>query len=244
MNNVVAVEIPDGVDGDAVRGALLQDFGIEIGTSFGPLHGRVWRIGTMGANARLDTVLTTLAALEQVLRRAGAPGARRRRRRRGLPGLVSGLMLDVHTAARRIMARCDELAAYTSMTDGIERVYLSPEHARVNRLAAALDARGRAGHVAGRGRQPVRAPGRAGPGGAVAAARVAPGHRAATPAGTTGSSACSWRSRWSARCGPRSARSASGSTSSPSGTRRAPGSAPRCSVSPRWPAAGTRRGGT
>ena len=45
-------------------------------------------------------------------------------------------MLDVHTAARRIMARCDELAAYTSMTDGIERVYLSPEHARVNRLAA------------------------------------------------------------------------------------------------------------
>jgi (S)-ureidoglycine-glyoxylate aminotransferase len=72
MNNVVAVEIPDGVDGDVVRGALLQDFGIEIGTSFGPLHGRVWRIGTMGANARLDTVLTTLAALEQVLRRAGA----------------------------------------------------------------------------------------------------------------------------------------------------------------------------
>jgi len=55
-----------------VRGAMLQDFGIEIGTSFGPLHGRVWRIGTMGANARLDTVLTTLAALEQVLRRAGA----------------------------------------------------------------------------------------------------------------------------------------------------------------------------
>jgi (S)-ureidoglycine-glyoxylate aminotransferase len=72
MNNVVAVEIPDGVDGDGVRGALLQDFGIEIGTSFGPLHGRVWRIGTMGYNARKDTVLTTLAALEQVLRRAGA----------------------------------------------------------------------------------------------------------------------------------------------------------------------------
>ncbi|WP_445442112.1 pyridoxal-phosphate-dependent aminotransferase family protein [Clavibacter sp. km1a] len=73
MNNVVAVEIPDGVDGDGVRGALLADFGIEIGTSFGPLHGRVWRIGTMGYNARKDTVLTTLAALEQVLRRAGAP---------------------------------------------------------------------------------------------------------------------------------------------------------------------------
>jgi (S)-ureidoglycine-glyoxylate aminotransferase len=72
MHNVVAVEIPAGVDGDGVRAALLRDYGIEIGTSFGPLHGRVWRIGTMGVNARRDAVLTTLAALEQVLRRAGA----------------------------------------------------------------------------------------------------------------------------------------------------------------------------
>lgn len=72
MTNVVAVEIPEGVVGDAVRSELLSDFGIEIGTSFGPLHGRVWRIGTMGYNARTDAVLTTLAALEAVLRRHGA----------------------------------------------------------------------------------------------------------------------------------------------------------------------------
>ncbi|WP_291049938.1 alanine--glyoxylate aminotransferase family protein [Herbiconiux sp.] len=72
MNNVVAVRIPSGVNGDAVRGELLEDFGIEIGTSFGPLHGKVWRIGTMGYNARKDAVLTTLASLEQVLRRQGA----------------------------------------------------------------------------------------------------------------------------------------------------------------------------
>ncbi|WP_253945132.1 alanine--glyoxylate aminotransferase family protein [Nocardioides sp. zg-DK7169] len=71
MHNVVAVEIPDGVGDDRTRAALLEDFGIEIGTSFGPLHGRVWRIGTMGVNARRDAVLTTLAALEQVLRGAG-----------------------------------------------------------------------------------------------------------------------------------------------------------------------------
>ncbi|WP_240644152.1 pyridoxal-phosphate-dependent aminotransferase family protein [Antribacter gilvus] len=71
MNNVVAVRIPAGVDGDGVRAALLTDFGIEIGTSFGPLHGVVWRIGTMGYNARRDAVLLTLAALEQVLRRSG-----------------------------------------------------------------------------------------------------------------------------------------------------------------------------
>jgi len=72
MHNVVAAFIPDGVDGEAVRAELLGAHGIEIGTSFGPLHGRVWRIGTMGANARLDTVLVTLSALEQVLRRHGA----------------------------------------------------------------------------------------------------------------------------------------------------------------------------
>jgi (S)-ureidoglycine-glyoxylate aminotransferase len=71
MNNVVGVEIPAGINGDAARAAMLSDYGIEIGTSFGPLHGRVWRIGTMGYNARRDTVLLTLAALEQVLRRGG-----------------------------------------------------------------------------------------------------------------------------------------------------------------------------
>ncbi len=71
MHNVVGVHIPDGVDGERVRRALLEDFAIEIGTSFGPLHGRIWRIGTMGYNARKDAVLTTLAALEQVLRAEG-----------------------------------------------------------------------------------------------------------------------------------------------------------------------------
>ena len=71
MNNVVGVEIPAVVNGDRARGEMLDQFGIEIGTSFGPLHGKIWRIGTMGYNARTDAVLTTLAALEQVLRRNG-----------------------------------------------------------------------------------------------------------------------------------------------------------------------------
>lgn len=67
MNNVVGVYIPDNVNGDAVRLELLNRFGIEIGTSFGPLHGKIWRIGTMGYNARQECVLTTLAALEVIL---------------------------------------------------------------------------------------------------------------------------------------------------------------------------------
>lgn len=67
MPNVTGVHIPDGVAGDRVRSALLADFNVEIGTSFGPLQGKVWRIGTMGVNARKDAVLTTLGALEAVL---------------------------------------------------------------------------------------------------------------------------------------------------------------------------------
>lgn len=72
MANVVGVYVPPEVVGDAVRRDLLVDFGIEIGTSFGPLHGKIWRIGTMGYNARKDCVLTTLAALESVLLANGA----------------------------------------------------------------------------------------------------------------------------------------------------------------------------
>jgi (S)-ureidoglycine-glyoxylate aminotransferase len=67
MPNVTGVHIPPGVDGEKVRRALLSQFNIEIGTSFGPLHGRIWRIGTMGYNARKDAVVETLAALEKVL---------------------------------------------------------------------------------------------------------------------------------------------------------------------------------
>ncbi|EIC07352.1 amidase, hydantoinase/carbamoylase family [Microbacterium laevaniformans OR221] len=42
----------------------------------------------------------------------------------------------IATAARRVMARCEELARVSADAASIERVYLSPEHARVNRLAA------------------------------------------------------------------------------------------------------------
>ena len=87
MNNVVGVVIPDGINGDGARTSMLEDFGIEIGTSFGPLHGKVWRIGTMGYNARKDAVLTTLAALEQVLRIGG---------HRLTPGSGVGSALEVY----------------------------------------------------------------------------------------------------------------------------------------------------
>jgi (S)-ureidoglycine-glyoxylate aminotransferase len=71
MPNVTAIVIPEGVDGDRVRTRMRTDFEIEIGTAFGPLAGKVWRIGAMGVNAQKAPVLTTMAALEAVLRRDG-----------------------------------------------------------------------------------------------------------------------------------------------------------------------------
>lgn len=71
MNNVLGVVIPPQVHGEQVRQMMLNDFAIEIGTSFGPLQGKIWRIGTMGYNARKDCVLQTLTALEAVLNRLG-----------------------------------------------------------------------------------------------------------------------------------------------------------------------------
>lgn len=71
MHNVVGIEIPAGVDGERVRAAMREEFQIEIGSSFGALAGRIWRIGTMGYNCRKDAVLTTLGALEAVLRGEG-----------------------------------------------------------------------------------------------------------------------------------------------------------------------------
>ncbi len=71
MTNVTGIVIPGGVDGEAVRAAMRIDFGIEIGSSFGPLHGKIWRIGAMGHNATKPKVLQTLGAFEAVLRGAG-----------------------------------------------------------------------------------------------------------------------------------------------------------------------------
>jgi aspartate aminotransferase-like enzyme len=78
LSCITPVIVPDGVDELRVRRRLVDDFAIEIGAAFGPLQGKIWRIGTMGYSARRQNVLACLAALEHVLRAEGvtaAPGA-------------------------------------------------------------------------------------------------------------------------------------------------------------------------
>ncbi|MEC1471696.1 alanine--glyoxylate aminotransferase family protein [Bacillus haynesii] len=72
LPTVTCVKVPDRVDADLVRKLMLDDFGVEIASSFGPLAGKIWRIGTMGYSCRKENVLFTLAALEAVLIRTGA----------------------------------------------------------------------------------------------------------------------------------------------------------------------------
>ena len=71
MTNVTGVYIPAGVDGERVRAAMRDHFEIEIGTAFGPLVGKIWRLGAMGYNAMKHKVLITLGALEACLRAEG-----------------------------------------------------------------------------------------------------------------------------------------------------------------------------
>lgn len=71
MTNVTGVFIPDGVDGERVRTAMRDHFEIEIGSAFGPLQGRIWRLGAMGYNAMKHKVLLTLGALEACLQMEG-----------------------------------------------------------------------------------------------------------------------------------------------------------------------------
>lgn len=63
------VGVPAGVDELAVRKQLLTDYNIEIGAGLGPLKGKIWRIGLMGAGSTKENVATVLEALREILKK-------------------------------------------------------------------------------------------------------------------------------------------------------------------------------
>jgi len=67
LPTVTAVNVPDGVDDMKARKQLLSEFGIEISGGFGPLKGKMWRLGLMGFASQEKNVLLLLAALEKCL---------------------------------------------------------------------------------------------------------------------------------------------------------------------------------
>ena len=62
-----AVVVPDGVDEAAVRAHVLARWDLEIGAGLGPLKGKIWRIGLMGASATPWHVRLCLTALCEAL---------------------------------------------------------------------------------------------------------------------------------------------------------------------------------
>jgi alanine-glyoxylate transaminase/serine-glyoxylate transaminase/serine-pyruvate transaminase len=71
MITVTAIQVPEGVNGKQVQQQLLDDFNIEIAGGFGPLKGKIWRVGLMGHTSRQRNVLLLLAAIENVLAAQG-----------------------------------------------------------------------------------------------------------------------------------------------------------------------------
>jgi len=67
LPTVTAVMIPGGVDDVKVRNQLLDEFNIEIAGGFGPVRGKIWRVGLMGYCSQKPFVLLFLAALEKCL---------------------------------------------------------------------------------------------------------------------------------------------------------------------------------
>ena len=63
--------VPAGVDDAKVRQYLLEERGIEIAGGFGPLAGKVFRIGLMGYGSTAENTLFILEALEEALRAQG-----------------------------------------------------------------------------------------------------------------------------------------------------------------------------
>jgi alanine-glyoxylate transaminase / serine-glyoxylate transaminase / serine-pyruvate transaminase len=63
--------VPDGIDELKIRKRLFELHGIEIMGGFGPLAGKVFRIGLMGASSKAENVLFLLETLEEALRDQG-----------------------------------------------------------------------------------------------------------------------------------------------------------------------------
>jgi len=59
--------LPDGADDAALRRALLETYGIEVGGGLGEFAGKAWRIGLMGNCARERSVTALLGALRELL---------------------------------------------------------------------------------------------------------------------------------------------------------------------------------
>jgi alanine-glyoxylate transaminase/serine-glyoxylate transaminase/serine-pyruvate transaminase len=67
MASLTTPQLPEGLDEVAIRKQLLEEYNIEIAGGFGPLAGKIWRIGLMGFSSRRENVELLLSVLEKLL---------------------------------------------------------------------------------------------------------------------------------------------------------------------------------
>jgi alanine-glyoxylate transaminase / serine-glyoxylate transaminase / serine-pyruvate transaminase len=68
LTSLTTPQVPPSIQDAALRRRLLDEFNIEIAGGFGPLAGKIWRIGLMGFSCRRENVVLLLSALERLLR--------------------------------------------------------------------------------------------------------------------------------------------------------------------------------
>ena len=67
MASLTTPQLPNGLDEAVIRKRLLEEYNVEIAGGFGPLAGRIWRIGLMGFSSRKENVALLLSVLEKLL---------------------------------------------------------------------------------------------------------------------------------------------------------------------------------
>ncbi len=67
LSTLTTPQLYPSIDDMAVRRRLLEEYNLEISGGFGPLKGKVWRIGLMGYSSRREHITLLLAALEEIL---------------------------------------------------------------------------------------------------------------------------------------------------------------------------------
>jgi len=68
LPSLTTILVPDGIDDAAVRTRLRESYNIDIAGGFGPLKGKIWRVGLMGFSSRRENVTLLSAALREILK--------------------------------------------------------------------------------------------------------------------------------------------------------------------------------
>ena len=67
LPSLTTILVPEGVDDAAVRTRLRDAYNIDIAGGFGPLKGKIWRVGLMGFSSRRENVTLLSGALREIL---------------------------------------------------------------------------------------------------------------------------------------------------------------------------------